>query len=732
MSGWFDDQLKARIKSDEDAFSGAFNDISEAVSGHRIFEEIKENEIANAGDAIEEIARWFDLNDEVLSKQAAKEGETLDERLENVFGTFGIMRREVNLREDWYKDASGIYLGQTTEGKYVALTPDYHGYSYKDYVTGKRVRINSSTQKNLKPQAFCFYNPLPPEKLGIKDLVKFVLKSLAISDFVYIGLITLCVTLISMVAPFLMKIVYSQTIFSGNFNGLIAIFVFIILAGVSTTLLQIARSLIISRIEIKASVSINAAVMMRVINLPAEFFKNYSSGELAQRAMSVNMLCTSFVNVVFSVGLTALMSLIYLRQIFAFTPVLVWPALWIMAALVASSLIVTWGYSGLTKITMKLHAREYGLLFTFITGIQKIKLSGAERRAFGKWASHYKDMAKLRYNPPLYLKLAQVYQPVITLIGTFVLYWYAFKAGTSVEDYMAFMASYSLMSAAFVGLCAQTQLMATISPLIDMVRPILEAVPEVSHGKILKQFMPSIELQNVKFRYNDKTPFILDGISFKVNSGEYVAIVGKSGCGKSTLMRLLLGFERPNNGVIYYGHNDLKTINPKSIRSQIGCVMQNSNLFPGSIFSNITVSAPQLTEKEAWEAAELAGIADDIRKMPMGMHTLISEGASTLSGGQRQRIIIARAIAPKPKILFFDEATSALDNITQKIVSDSLEKLKCTRIVIAHRLSTIKRCNRILVIDGGKIVEEGTYDELINNKGLFASLVERQQLGETV
>ena len=732
MSGWFDEQLRARIKSDENSFAGAFNDISEAVTGRRIFDEVRENEIANAGDAIEEIARWFDIGGKNFSKEEIREGETLEERLEKVFGVYGIMRRTVNLREGWYKDASGVYLGVTTEGKYVALIPDYHGYSYKDYVTGKRVRINSSTAKNLKSGGYCFYNPLPAEKIGISDLIKYVVKSLAISDFVYIALITFFITLISMTAPFLMKIVYSQTIFSGNFSGLLAIFVFIISAGISTALLQIARALIVSRIEIKANVSLNAAVMMRVINLPAEFFKLYSSGELAKRAVSVSMLCKSFVNVVFSVGLTALMSLIYLRQIFAFTPVLVMPALCIMAALFISSLLVIRGTSRINTLGMRLNAKEYGMLYTFITGIQKIKLSGAERRAFGKWASDYKEIAKLRYNPPFYLKIAPIYQPVITLIGTFVLYWYAFNGGTSVEDYMAFMVSYSLLSGAFIALCAQNNIIATIRPLIDMIRPILEAVPEVTHGKILKQFMPSIELQNVKFRYSEKTPFVLDNISFKVSSGEYVAIVGKSGCGKSTLMRLLLGFEKPDSGIISYGNNDLKTLNLKSLRSHIGCVMQNSGLFPGSIFSNITVSAPQMTEEDAWEAAELAGIADDIRKMPMRMHTLISEGSSTLSGGQRQRIIIARAIAPRPKILFFDEATSALDNITQKIVSDSLERLKCTRIVIAHRLSTIKRCNRILVIDGGKIAEEGTYDELLSKRGLFASLVERQQLGETV
>ena len=214
----------------------------------------------------------------------------------------------------------------------------------------------------------------------------------------------------------------------------------------------------------------------------------------------------------------------------------------------------------------------------------------------------------------------------------------------------------------------------------------------------------------------------------KIRPGQYVAIVGKTGCGKSTLMRILLGFEKPEKGAVYYDGRNLDALDVKSLRHKIGVVMQNGKLFQGDIYSNITISAPQLTLKEAWEAAEMAGMKEDIENMPMGMHTVISEGSGGISGGQRQRLMIARAIAPKPKVLMFDEATSALDNITQKIVSDSLEKLKCTRIVIAHRLSTIRNCDRIIVLDGGKIIEDGTYDELIEKNGFFAELVERQRL----
>jgi ABC-type bacteriocin/lantibiotic exporter with double-glycine peptidase domain len=264
-----------------------------------------------------------------------------------------------------------------------------------------------------------------------------------------------------------------------------------------------------------------------------------------------------------------------------------------------------------------------------------------------------------------------------------------------------------------------------------MAEPILKAEPEVSADKApVTSVSGSIELSHVSFRYEENAPWVLRNLSLKIRAGEYVAIVGRTGCGKSTLVRLLLGFEKPQNGAVYYDGRDLDTIDPRSLRRKMGVVTQDGQLFQGDIFANITISAPWLTLDEAWEAAELAGIADDIRDMPMGMQTMISEGQGGVSGGQKQRIMIARAVAPKPKILIFDEATSALDNVTQKQVSDALDALKCTRIVIAHRLSTIRHCDRILVMDGGRIAEQGTYEELIAKKGMFADLVARQRLEE--
>jgi ABC-type bacteriocin/lantibiotic exporter with double-glycine peptidase domain len=382
---------------------------------------------------------------------------------------------------------------------------------------------------------------------------------------------------------------------------------------------------------------------------------------------------------------------------------------------------------------LKASAKEAGLKISIINGIQKIKLSGAQKRAFSKWADCYCKTAEYIYDPPMLIKINTVISSAITLIGTIVIYYTAVRSGISVADYYSFNVSFGLLSGAFVSLSEVVIIIAEIYPVFEMVEPILKAVPEVSDGKkVIQNVSGAIELNNVTFKYSDNMPPVLDGLSLKIRPGQYVAIVGRTGCGKSTLMRILLGLETPDKGAIYYDRQDISKIDLKSLRRKIGVVMQNGKLFSGDIYSNIVISAPQLTVDDAWEAAEIAGIADDIRKMPMGMNTIISESGREISGGQRQRIMIARAIAPKPRILMFDEATSALDNITQKKVSQALDSLKCTRIVIAHRLSTIMQCDRILVLDNGKIIEDGSYDELIAQKGFFAELIERQQLDKAV
>ena len=444
------------------------------------------------------------------------------------------------------------------------------------------------------------------------------------------------------------------------------------------------------------------------------------------------MLCKMLASTVLSAGLTSVFSLIYISQIFVYAPALVVPALIIILVTVVFSVVSSLVQMKLSIRRMELSGKEDGMTYALITGIQKIKLAGAEKRAFARWGNLYAENARLAYSPPMFIRLNSVISLAISLAGTIIMYVMAVKSGISVADYYAFDTAYGMVSGAFASLAGIALTVAQIKPILNMVKPFFDAVPEVSDGKqVITRLSGGIELSNVSFRYSENMPLVVDDMSLKIRPGQYVAIVGKTGCGKSTLMRLLLGFEHPQKGAIYYDGRDLERIDLRSLRRRIGAVMQNGKLFQGDIYSNIVISAPWLSQEEAWEAAELAGIADDIRTMPMGMNTIISEGSGGISGGQRQRLMIARAIAPKPKILMFDEATSALDNITQKKISEALASLKCTRIVIAHRLSTIKQCDRIIVLDRGKIIEDGKYDELIEKNGFFAELVARQRLDST-
>ena len=471
---------------------------------------------------------------------------------------------------------------------------------------------------------------------------------------------------------------------------------------------------------------------MRILSLPVSFFRRFSSGELSSRASSVNSLCSMILNNFLSIGLSSLMSLLYVTQIFQFAPALVWPSLLVVLATVIVSVAASVIQMDISRRKMKLAAEEAGMSYAILNGIQKIRLSGSEKRVFARWGRLYARNAGLEYNPPAFVKLNGVITTAISLVGTIVMYYLAVKTGVADYQYYAFNAAFGRVMGAFSALAGIAVSVAAIHPVLEMAEPILKAEPEVTAEKTaVEQVSGHIEMNHVTFRYDDNAPYVLEDLNLSIRAGEYVAIVGRTGCGKSTLVRLLLGFEKPEKGAIYYDHHELGNLDPRTLRKHIGVVIQNGQLFQGDIFSNITISAPQLTLDAAWEAAETAGIAQDIREMPMGMQTVISEGQGGISGGQKQRLMIARAIAPKPKVLIFDEATSALDNKTQKQVSDALDKLNCTRIIIAHRLSTIRNCDRILVMDHGAIIEEGKYEDLIAKGGYFAELVERQRLDRT-
>ncbi len=728
--GWFDEQIKQRKQNDNDVFADSFVNIAGAVMGSRVFIALN-NERQIAKNAFDEILKFYHLK----TREIPDSIKDRNEQLEFLLRPHGIMRRTVTLSRGWYKDAIGAMLGvRKADGAVVTLIPTgLSGYSFTDEKMGKRVKINKKNEGLFEEEAIAFYKPLPQKKLGIPDLIRFILGTLSTADFALIGASTLAITLIGMISPKLNNLLFSTVIESESYRLLFSITIFMICVTISSLLINGVKSLIMARINTKMNISVQAATMSRVMSLPAEFFKNYGSGELSARAQYINSLCNMLVSTILSTGLTSVFSLAYISQIFVYAPALVVPSLIITLATVTFSVISAFAQMRISKKSMEISSKESGMSYALISGVQKIKLSGAEKRAFARWGNLFADGARLSYDPPMFLKINTVISSAISLVGTLVMYYFAVSSGVSVADYYAFNTAYGMVSGAFMSLAGIALTVAQIKPIMDMVKPILQAVPEISEGKqVITRLSGGIELNNVSFRYNENMPLVVDDMSLKIRPGQYVAIVGATGCGKSTLMRLMLGFETPQKGAVYFDGKDISNVDLKSLRRNIGVVMQNGKLFSGDIFSNITISAPWLTMDEAWHAAELSGIAEDIRRMPMGMHTIISEGSGGVSGGQRQRLMIARAIAPKPKILMFDEATSALDNLTQKTVSESLDGLKCTRIVIAHRLSTIRQCDRIIVLDKGKIIEDGTYDELIRNGGFFAELVARQRLDYTV
>lgn len=727
--GWFDEQIRERKRQDNERFADAMDEISVIITRKKVGlsggagETAKQESIARA---IRRVLRYYHIK----PKEVPGDIKDLQDQLEYLCRPYGVMRRTVKLEKGWYKDAIGALLGTRKDGTVVALLPGrFSGYSYYDETSGREVRLSRATEGDLEETAICFYKPFPAKKLNIPAMLRYVIGCVPVSSYALVMMMLLLTTLVGMLSPRITHIIFDEVVPGGSMRLFWAVIVFSVCLSISTMLMGILKSLIDGRVGTQMSMSIQSATMARVLSLPAEFFKKYSAGELTTKLQYFNSLCSTLYSSFMVTGLSSVFSLIYISQVFTYAPALVIPSLCITAATLGFSIFNTFIRMKISRQSMEVAGKKNGLTYALLSGIQKIKLSGSERRAFTRWTKVYAEEVRTTYGIPLPILLSGTIGMVISLTGTIVMYFFAVRSGVSVADYYAFTAAYGMVSGAFSSLVGIGLQAANIRPTLEQVKPIMEAVPEISEDKkVVTQVSGGIELNNVSFRYNESTPWVLDNLSLKIKPGQYVAIVGKTGCGKSTLLRLLLGFETAQKGAVYYDGKNIDTLDLKSLRKKIGVVMQNGKLFHGDIFSNITISAPWLTLDDAWEAAELADIADDIRAMPMGMHTVIAEGSGGISGGQRQRLMIARAIAPKPKILMFDEATSALDNITQKKVSEALDGLKCTRIVIAHRLSTIRHCDRIIVLDGGKIIEDGSYDDLLARGGFFAELVERQRI----
>ncbi len=725
---WYESQIEERARNDERITKRAYTKLASSVVSLKQAPGMSFGESERVDEATKACLHYYGV-------EPGKVPEKVEDpytRVEFLCRPSGTMHRKIDLEAGWQHEIMGPLLGCLDSGEFVALLPYPNGgYYYVEPGATSKVRVNDKVASHIKDSAELFYRPLPTRDLTIRDLIVFVFALLSRGDYLLILFGTLAVTLVGFLPPWAYNVAFGTVAPSQDSSLIAPIFALLMGVAVSSALIGMFRNLVMNRVSLKVTAAVEAATFGRLLALPTSFFKEYASGDIAMRISYINEIAKQMLATLLTSLLSAVFSLLYLASIFMFAPSLTVPAILIIVIQGVLMVMVTLTEIRWKRKSMEANAKLSGEVTSLLGGIQKLKLAGAEQRAFGRWADFYSNYAVAVYNRPLLVKTLPALVSLTSLLGTVVIYFVAGTTHVSMADFMSFNVAYGQVSAAITILAQIAEQLAQIGPMLEMVEPILKEKPETSDDRPpVSSLDGDIGMSGVSFRYLDKGPYVLNNVSLHIRPGEYVALVGKSGCGKSTILRLLLGFEKPESGSIFYGSYDTSKVDLRSLRQGIGMVMQDGRLFMGDIAANITIATPWATLDDAWEAAELAGIADDIRKMPMGMQTLVSEGGGGISGGQRQRIMIARAICGKKRILMFDEATSALDNKTQKHVSDSLDSLNCTRLVVAHRLSTVRHCDRILVMDEGRIAEEGTYEELIARNGIFADLVARQRLDQ--
>ncbi len=655
-----------------------------------------------------------------------------------------VQLRLIKLEKNWYTKDCGTMIGYYGEKKEMAAiipqTPGHYRLITRSMPEG--IKITEDEANKLDMDAFLCYAGFPRRKMRIRDLLRFMFRQCWLSDYRTILLVSFFAGIIPLVTPVITETVFQNIIPIMDREGLVSVTQVLMVTSFTMAALSMIRSVSVMRIGSRLDMSVEAALWGRLLNMPEKFFRRFTTGELASRMRGFEalneVLSGTFVSSVFNTlfSFWSLLLMCWYSLKLTAVAVVIW-AIWCVI-----TVAIYWRVLSYQRKLIAATNAEAGLVQQIFAGLGKFRVHGAEEQAYNLWSKVFGET--WRWN--LALRWQNNYNSIIgaaqPFILTMVLYYFAVYGlqdssntvadtekviiGIGYAQFLAFEAAFTAFNATLNSVIPLIGKFFSIQPHIENLRPILEEIPENTTDKVeADPLSGGIEVSHLSFAYGEDNKDVLHDISFQIAAGENVAIVGHSGCGKSTLVRLLLGFEKPRSGAIYYDGQSLAELSLPSVRSQMGVVLQNGQLMSGDIFTNI-VGQAALTQDDAWEAAEAAGIADDIRAMPMGMNTVISEGSENISGGQRQRIMIARALAAKPAILIFDEATSALDNRTQSIVTESLNKLKTTRLVIAHRLSTIKECDRILVMDKGSLVESGTYEELVAKNGVFAKLVRRQ------
>jgi ATP-binding cassette subfamily C protein len=663
----------------------------------------------------------------------------------------GLRSRRVILGNTWWREPAGPMIARVAERRrtprgatsmpaasiaagtgWVALLPGRRGYRMRALGEDGSIvewKVDAEVAARLSPFAFTFHRRFPRRALDARTLFGFALAE-GRADLARVVLAGIAAALLGLLAPVATAWLIDHAIPAAARSPIAAVIGGLAVAGIAGALLEVLRTLAILRFEARTAVAMQAAIVDRVVSAPVRFFRAYASGDLALRMGAVNTVQRTLIGAALGAVVTSAFLVANAALMVRYSAALSGGALVVVAAAVAASTIL-----GLARLKVgarieALDGRLAAFTYEMFSGIAKLRAGAAEGRAFERWYARYAEYrdadaagARIANREAIVMSLLQ---PLATAL-VLALAWRLSKgpAALSAGEFVAFHAALFGLLGAVQSLAGAALAVANLKPAWDRARPILDALPEdATHDAAHHEPRGAISLEGVSFAYPGG-PEVLSGIDLEIRAGEFVALVGASGSGKSTLLRLLLGFEPPSRGTVRYDGEDLAGLDAPWLRRRIGTVLQGGKLWPGDLHTNIA-GAASATLDEAWEAARRAGLAADIEAMPMGMYTMVGEGLSTLSGGQRQRVLIARALVAAPRILLLDEATSALDNLSQASVLESLAGLGATRVVIAHRLDTVRGADRIVVLDRGRIVQQGTFRELAARDGPFAALLARQ------
>lgn len=692
-----------------------------------------ENFVPPSGNNLYDAAAWLCRKEKITIASFDRVKDCCGRRftVEDIARVSHFIIREVVLEEKWYqKDCGALLVFKEGDNSPFACSPrNPYSYNIYDPKTGNSVKLDKKTANGLSLKAYMFYRPFPEKPIKPKDLFLFSLQKVYPSDLLRLFTFALLGTLVGLLLPMINEQAYDKFIPMGNASALAQLGVVLLACSVGNITFTIVKNLATFRSMKSMEYAAQSAAFDRVFNLPQSFFREFDAANLGSRLLNISSIFNLLATSIISSLISAVFSLMYLWRMFAYSKSLSATAIIFIVILMALILVLGFRQIRFEKQKLDVDYDANSDIFQFLSGISKIRIAGAEDRAMYRYMEKAVQSQQIQTKKERITAIVGTVQGSAQLFFTLVFYYIMIhkNLSLSIGAFSGFMAAFGSFSASMLEICQNFLNVNMVKPMLDDAKPFLETMPESSTDAALPgDIKGEIELNNVTFSYVPGEAPVLRDLNLHIKPGEYVGIVGGSGGGKSTLLKLLLGFEKPQIGCVYYDNRDIDELDKRELRKKFGVVLQDGGIIAGSIYENITITTPNCKMARVEEVVREVGLEDDIKNMPMGLHTVLSDGGGAISGGQAQRILIARALVGKPKVIFLDEATSALDNVTQNQVVQTLEKIKATKIVVAHRLSTVQRCDRIIVMSAGRIAEEGTYQELMDKKGLFYELAIRQ------